>query len=191
MKLPYVQDPSVNGCAAALIGEAAEAIETRVVAHGVPFFQARAEVLQASADEWVRLYGKETADLASKGVHAISEREMISPAGQAEMRDRSADVTLWALARRGGRADTWLNRWWARRFGVALYGVLVVAGGLLVSPAPSEAREHSRQRAACSKARGQEAQDRRCWRFDAAEKAGHDYRDRSGRADWEKPQDWE
>lgn len=191
MRLPYIQDPSVNGCAAALISEAMRAIEVRVVSHGVPFFQARAEVLQASADGWVRLYGKETADLASKGVHAISQREMISKGGKRRLRDSAANLTLWSLERQGGWRNSRLNRWHARRFGVALYGLVVVAGGLLVSPAPSEAREHSRQRATCSEVRGQEAHDRRCWRFDAGERAGRDAGDRAANAPWETKGEWE
>lgn len=191
MTLPYIQDPSVNGCAAALISEAMRAIEVRVVSHGVPFFQARAEVLQGRADEWVRLYGRETADLASKGVHAISQREMISRDGKRRMRDSAANLTLWSLERQGGWRNSRLNRWHARRFGVALYGLAVIAGGLLVSPDPSEARDHSRQRAACSEARGHEAHDRRCWRFDAGERSGRDAGDRASRADWERPASWE
>lgn len=191
MNMPYIQDPSVNGCAAALINEAMHAIEVRVVSHGVPFFQARAEVLQASADEWVRLYGKETADLASKGVHAISQREMISRDGKRRLRDSAANITLWSLERQGGWRNSRLNRWHARTFGTALYGVLVVAGGLLLQHSPLEARDNSRQRAACSEARGQDAHERRCWRFDAGERAGHDVGDRASRAEWERSRPWE
>ncbi|MGW9820733.1 hypothetical protein ACUXK4_003309 [Methylorubrum extorquens] len=100
-----------------------EAIEdvNRRVSCGDSFWAARTRVLEMHANEWVRLYGKDAADQAVRGLHMLAPTEVLDRETRRKQRTRSADRTRAHLAAYDPGRNTWLNRAWLSVFGVRLY----------------------------------------------------------------------
>lgn len=192
-------DPSIRACARSLIVEAMEAIEADRIA-GVEFYQARDRALETRAAEWVRLYGKECADMAVRGLHALQEREILSREAKAAIQAQRSARALSRM-RRDGTAS-WVNRLCLRLVGVPLYGLVLafLAAGSLVTPVPASAGSGQhvdakwRALAACGVSKPGPGRERACRQFNSADRATFRNYDGLGAGaprDWELPRAWE
>lgn len=113
-------DPSIRACAQSLLLEAMDDINRRVSC-GDGFWSARTRVLEMHADDWVRLYGKEAADQAVRGLHCMAPNEVLDRETQRKQRDRRVAQCRRDLATLDPSRNTWLNRAWLSVFGRRLY----------------------------------------------------------------------
>ncbi|WP_238257177.1 hypothetical protein [Methylorubrum podarium] len=113
-------DPSIKTCAQALVMEALEHINQRVSC-GESFWMARTAFLSSVADDWVRLYGKDAADQAVRGLHMLAPGEVLDRETKRKARDRRVAECRHDLATLDPTRNTRLNRLWLSWFGVRLY----------------------------------------------------------------------
>lgn len=192
-------DPSIRSCARALIVECMEAIEADRIA-GVEFYRARDRAIETRAADWVRHYGKDTADMAVRGLCMLQEGEILSRDAKAKIQDRRASGALSRMHRDG--TASWLNRAWLRMFGLPLYGLALAilaagtVGGVSPASAGSGQRVDAKWRAlaACGVAKPGPNRERACRRFNSAERETWRSYDGPGAGaprDWELPRSWE
>ncbi|CAO4146380.1 hypothetical protein [Methylorubrum aminovorans] len=113
-------DPSIRNCAQALLMEALEDVNRRVSC-GDSFWAARTRVLEMHANEWVRLYGKDAADQAVRGLHMLAPAEVLDRETRRTVRNREVAECRAHLAARDPKRNTWINRAWLSLFGMRLY----------------------------------------------------------------------
>ena len=113
-------DPSIRRAAASLIVEGMNAIESALLAGGT-FYVERDRFLEANANSWVRLYGRECADTAARGIYALEREEMLSRTAKATLRQRRKAECLKNLRELDPGRDNAVNRWFVRTFAVRLY----------------------------------------------------------------------
>lgn len=194
-------DPSIRACARSLIVEAMEAIEADRIA-GVEFYQARDRALETRAAEWVRLYGKECADMAVRGLHALQEREILSREAKAKIQARRSASALSYMRTMPDGRNSWLNRTCLRLFGLPLYSLAlaILAAGSVVAPAPASAGSGQhvyakwRALAACGVSKPGPGRERACRRFNSADRGTFRNYDGPGAGalrEWELPRSWE
>lgn len=177
------RDPSIDPCAARLLLDAQREISALRM-QGYPFHMARTKFLEDNTGQWVKLYGKECADVAVQTIMMTGPWFFVMPEHQA------------ALAKAGQETED-PNRppriGWAMAAAILL-GLLLAFGWLPgVTPAKSaEERERRAHLAACADAKTEPERRRlNCWRFDGAERNTFRTYDRDAPRDWEKPRSWE
>lgn len=100
--------------------EALEDINRRVSC-GESFLMARTRVLEMHTDEWVRLYGKNAADMAVRGLHMLAPGEVLDRETKRKQRDRRVAQCRADLTALDPTRNTRLNRLWLSVFGMRLY----------------------------------------------------------------------
>lgn len=194
-------DPSIRACAQSLIVEAMDAIEADRLA-GVSFYVARDRAVETRAADWVRLYGKDAADAAVRGLHMLQEGEILSREAKAAIQARRAASALSYMRTMPDGRNSWINRTCLRMFGLPLYGlalaILAVSAGVAPSPASAGSGQYVapkwRALAACGVAKPGPGRDRACRRFNSAERETWRAYDGPGAGaprDWELPRSWE
>jgi len=180
-------DPSIEGAAVHLVEDARQYVEAEIL-RGFPWHVAREAFLLANAKNWIKLYGKDCADVAVRGVLAISPDEWVSTAAAVEKRRQERDA-FHARNRRMGR-DNMVNRLFVRLAGIPLYAFFLAA--FLPHPTPSQAASRSDTVAACAHADEAERARRRCWRFGKVRvETFRDHDQHDAQHDWEQKRDWE
>lgn len=113
-------DPSIRNCAQVLLMQAIEDVNRRVSC-GDSFWAARTRVLEMHTDEWVRLYGKDAANQAVRGLHMLAPTEVLDRETRRKQRDRDVAQCRAHLAAYDPKRNTRLNRLWLSWFGMRLY----------------------------------------------------------------------
>lgn len=195
--MPRNVDPSIRSCARVLVVEAMEAIERDRIA-GVGFYVARDRALETRAAGWIRLYGRETADMATRGLHMLREDEILSRDAKAKIQAQRSAGALSRMHRDG--TASWINRLCLRLIGLPLYGLAlaILAASAVAVPAPASAGSGQdvaprwRALAACGVAKPGARRERACRRFNSAERETWRAWDGAGALrEWEMPRSWE
>lgn len=189
------EDPTIRECAKHLLCEALDGINRRVRA-GDSFYLARTATLERLADEWVTRYGREAADMAVRGLHALAPGEVLDRETLRVQRAHNVALGQAELAAYDPVRNTWINRKWLRFFGRRLYvlALLILAAAPLARPAEAGDRDsHYRALALCGVAKSGTERERACRNFNLGQRGswrGYDHRGGTPRS-WELPRSWE
>lgn len=176
-----------------------EAIEALRIA-GVPFYVARDRAVETRAADWVRLYGKDAADAAVRGLHMLREDEILSRDAKAKIQAQRSAGALSRMHRDG--TASWINRLCLRLIGLPLYGLAlaILAASATMGLAPASAGSGQdvaprwRALAACGVAKPGAGRERACRRFNSAERETWRAYDGPGAGaprEWELPRAWD